>query len=68
MPGVCAYAQTEEEKMSWTPERPVEPEEECPARCPVCGGEWPEYRVEAPGQGIVGCEQCLTIWRGGRIQ
>lgn len=54
--------------MNWAPERPVEPAEEEATRCPVCGAAWPEYEVRDVGQGLLGCEFCLVIRRGGVIQ
>ncbi|MDY3281688.1 hypothetical protein [Dysosmobacter sp.] len=50
------------------PERPAEPPEEKPERCAVCGAAWPEYQVREPGRGVIGCERCLVIRKGGVIQ
>ena len=50
------------------PERPAEPPKETEERCAVCGAVWPEYQVQEPGRGVIGCEHCLVIWKGGAIQ
>ena len=37
-------------------------------KCAVCGAAWPEYQVQEPGRGVIGCEFCLVIRKGGAIQ
>ena len=32
------------------------------------GAAWPEYQVQEPGRGVIGCEFCLVIRKGGAIQ
>ena len=46
----------------------AEPLEEEAERCAVCGAAWPEYQVQEPGRGVIGCESCLVIRKGGAIQ
>ena len=68
MPGVCGHAPAEKEAAVREPERPAEPPKETEERCAVCGAAWPEYQVQEPGRGVIGCEHCLVIWKGGAIQ
>ena len=68
MPGVCGHAPAEKEAAVREPERPAEPPEEEAERCAVCGAAWPEYQVQEPGRGVIGCESCLVIRKGGAIQ
>lgn len=44
------------------PERPVDPLAEQDYYCPVCGAENPEKIYEVPGQGAVGCDECLCAY------
>ena len=44
------------------PERPVEPPAGKDYNCPVCGAENPEKIYEVPGQGAVGCDECLCAY------
>lgn len=38
-------------------------------RCPVCGAEYPKYRVyDDLTKTPLGCENCLRIMREGKIQ
>ena len=68
VPGVCGHAPAEKEAAVKDPERPAEPLEEEAERCAVCGAAWPEYQVQEPGRGVIGCESCLVIRKGGAIQ
>lgn len=43
-------------------------DENNPSECPVCGHEHPHYIVKDPGHTVLGCEECLTIYREGVIQ
>lgn len=44
------------------PEQPVNPPTEKDYNCPVCGAENPEKIYEVPGQGAVGCDECLCSY------
>ena len=68
MPGVCGHAAAQKEEAVREPERPTEPQKEETERCAVCGAAWPEYQVQEPGRGVIGCEFCLVIRKGGVIQ
>ena len=48
--------------MSYEPERPLEPPTEEVYFCPICGVENPETIYTAPGEGAVGCDQCLCAY------
>ena len=68
VPRVRGHAPEEKEAAVGEPEWPAEPPEETEERCAVCGAAWPEYQVQEPGRGVIGCESCLVIWKGGVIQ
>ena len=44
------------------PERPLEPQENRDFYCPICGAENPEKIYEVPGQGAIGCDECLCAY------
>lgn len=39
-----------------------EPAEPMVRYCPVCGAKNPEKIYVAPGEGPVGCDECLCAW------
>lgn len=45
-----------------TPEKRLEPPAEEILRCPLCGAENPEKIYTVPGQGAVGCDECLCAY------
>lgn len=44
------------------PELPIEPPAKKDFFCPLCGAENPEKIYEVPGQGAVGCDECLCAY------
>ena len=44
------------------PERPLEPRERSPRRCPICGAEEPEKIIQEPGGAVLGCDECLRVY------
>ena len=47
------------------PERPLEPRERAPRRCPICGAEEPESIIQEPGGAVLGCDECLCMYEAG---
>ena len=45
-----------------TPERDVEAPQSDDFYCPICGFENPETIYEVPGNGAVGCNECLSAY------
>lgn len=43
-------------------ERALEPPESDIFNCPICGAENPEKIYTVPGQGAVGCDECLCAY------
>ena len=44
------------------PERPLEPRERAPRRCPICWAEEPEKIIQEPGGAVLGCDECLCMY------
>lgn len=48
--------------MRTDPERPLEPQERPEYCCPLCGAANPEKIYTIPGQGAIGCDECLCAY------
>lgn len=45
-----------------TAERRLEPPKSDVWACPICGAENPEKIYSVPGEGAVGCDECLCAY------
>ena len=48
--------------MNHDPERPLEPPMSRDYNCPICGAANPEKIYTVPGEGAVGCDECLCAF------